>query len=188
MCNRLCRRMINPSPKLEKILTFLRILILINLIVPVLKILIERADDLLNDLICVFILWGACESCNFLIAGFYIMIVMINNFTSFFLIGAYVQAIIQGAVLNNKHVLFLCVYTFIFLFYSFTIAIVFPAYKEMKAIFVESTSNLRRSNDMEENLGPGNYNNVSERNENLNQQVGNNQNFVPFSGRGVQLG
>jgi len=174
--------------------TFLKILIIGNLIVPILRIVINRYDDLFNDLFSVLILWIASESCHYLIAGFYIFIVLINNLISFFLIGAYVQAIIQGSTLAKEHVIFLCITIFIFLFYSFAVVIVFPAYKEMKAIFYESVGAVARgNNDTEANLRQNNYNNISSipqnnNNQDLNNQEQNHHNFVPFSGRGVQLG
>ena len=159
-----------------------------------------KYDDILNDFLCVLILWGATESCHFLIAGFFMMIIIINNLLAFFLIGAYVQAVLQGAVLTSSNILFLCINIFIFLFYSFAIFIVFPAYKEMKAIFLESagaalSGNAGVNNDMESNLRPSNYNQVSGRvnSQDPNLQSGqsgnnNNNNFVPFGGRGVEVG
>jgi len=156
-----------------------------------------KYDDILNDFLCIIILWGATESCHFLIAGFYMMIIIINNLTSFFLIGGYNQAILQGAVLNNSHILFLCIYIFIFLFYSFAVVIVFPAYKEMKAIFLESASaRIAGNNDMESQLRPSNQNqasgrvNIQNQNQGQNPQASNNNNnnFVPFAGSGMQVG
>lgn len=195
MCTGLCQRVIQPTARLSKMLNFLKILMIINLIIPVLRIIMGKYDDILNDFLCLFILWGASESCHFLIAGFYIMFIIINNLISFFLIGAYVQAVIQGAVLNSSHILFLCINIFIFLFYSFAVIIVFPAYKEMKAIFFESAGAAiaERNNDMESHLRPSNNNQASGRvinqGQSHNASAGNNNNhFVPFSGRGMQLG
>lgn len=204
MCVGICRRIINPSARLEKMLSFLRVIMIINLIIPILRILTDKYDDLINDLLCVFILWAATESCHFLIAGFYIMIVIINNFISFFLIGAYIQAILQGAVLNSSHILFLCINIFIFLFYAFAVVIVFPAYREMKAVFMESVG-LRANQDMEANLraagnsshlphrssaasNPNNYGSEGNAPNAAENQQPSQQSFVPFAGRGVQLG
>lgn len=205
MCTDLCRRIINPSARLVKMLFFLRIIIITNLIIPILRALMDRFDDLINDLLCVFILWAATESCNFLIAGFYIMIVIINNLISFFLIGAYIQAITQGAVLKTSHVLFLCMNIFIFLFYSFAVVIVFPAYKEMKAVFMQSVGAVgaaRPEGDLEANprsAGSNNFNSAAAAAPiNFNNGLGSRTNvnaadavqsqedsFVPFAGRGM---
>jgi len=122
------------------------------------------------------------------------MIIIINNLISFFNIGAYLQAILQGAVLNNSNIFNLCINIFIFLFYSFAIIIVFPAYKEMKAIFLVSAaaaqSGNARNNDLEANLRPNGNNNQNQGQARNVQpsQVNNNNNFVPFGGRGVSVG
>lgn len=186
MCEGFCRRIINPTPRLEKMIKFLQVLLILNLMIPLLRILLKKYEDIITDLLCVLILYGAKESLHFLISGLYILIVIINNLVSFFFIGALLQAMIQGEKLENTALLFLCVNIFIFLFYSFAVIIVFPAHKEMKAIFFESRA-AGANGDMEANLRNqhNNNNNVAS---NPNQDQQRNSSFVPFSGRGVQLG
>ena len=186
MCQTLCRRIINPSQRLEKMITFLRFLVLFSILIPILRLFFNDSSNTINDLICILILMGTTESLHFLLSGFYIMFVILNNIFSFFLIGSIIQAIIQGSALSNKNVEFLCVNIFIFLFYIFAIVLVFPAYKEMKAIFIEAANSQIPQSDVERNGIQRNL--VPEAVNNNQNENNNNNNFRAFSGRGVQVG
>jgi hypothetical protein len=132
------------------------------------------------------------------------MIVIINNFITFFTIGSYIQLIIQGSTLQKKNIIYLSSIIIIFQFYIFSICLIFPAYKEMKAIFKESTGMqeggaLLNNNDPEMNR---NYNRINQQqpqnqiqNQSSSAQIGSSNanqnirpgNFVPFGGNGQRL-
>jgi hypothetical protein len=184
MCPGMCQRVIEPNERLSKLITYLNIILIANILIPIIRIITTNYNGIFNDLICILILYGTIQSLQFIFAGLYIMIVIINNFITFFSIGSYIQAVIQGSKLSKNNVIYLSTIIVIFQFYIFAICIVFPAYKEMKAIFRSSNNiqgGLLNNNDLEirqqrssPSIAPSNSNNRP-------------ANFVPFGGNGQRL-
>ena len=80
MCIGMCQRVIEPNERLTKLLSYLNVLLIANILVPIIRIVTGNYYEILNDLICILILYCSTQSLHFLIAGLYIMIVIINNF------------------------------------------------------------------------------------------------------------
>jgi hypothetical protein len=194
MCIGQCQRVIEPNELLRKFITYLNILLIANLLVPIIRISTGNYNEILNDILCIGILYCTTQSLHFIIAGLYIMIVIINNFITFFTIGAYIQLIIQGSTLQKDKIIYLCSIIIIFQFYIFAICMVFIAYREMKAVFKESNGiqgegALLNNNDPEINRNPNRINQQQPLpSGNLNANPNNRPaNFVPFGGSGQRL-
>jgi hypothetical protein len=176
MCLNAIRPVLQPDSKLSKMISFGRIILVINIIVSLLRLFTGNPGDMLYDLICAVFLLMAVFSFYFLYMAFYVMFSLLSTVYLLVTIAIYVQVIIMSnKMLGNGDIVVLSITIFILVFYIFAIIFTFPMYKEMKAQFVGANSNANQSSQSD----------AERPNTDANA---NRSGFAAFSGRGVALG
>ena len=181
MCD--LRPVIQPDEKLKKMLVFLKIILILNLISAILRIFLNPSQ-MLYDLFCTLFLFLAYNTCYFIYAAIYIVFSMINAVYLFISCGTVIEMIIQDTLgdFKSKVPLFLGISLYLFIFYIFAIIMTFPAYKEMKAQIMESfggSANATRLNSNANRQSDADVERPA-----AQPQTG----FVPFGGSGVAVG
>ena len=171
------RRMIEPDPKLEKMLSFAKIIVLINLIMGILRIFSKSYNDIFFDLICSMFLMMASFTIYYLYMAIYQIFCLISAVSVSLKIGIVVQTMIQKNLGGSDATLFLSISSVILVFYVFAIIFTYPMYKEMRAQTMESIGSFYR---------PAERNIPS--NQDQERPQANRGGFVAFSGRGVAVG
>lgn len=163
-----CQEVIKPNEKLKRLYILLKFIIIFNIILLILQAYISEIPPSFTDFFNILFLILAIMTGFYIYAVFYIFFNLFNVITSFVTLGT----IIQRYFLNNEEIQeTLLIFGIVsFLFYIFSIYIVFNTYKEMKAILLD-------------NGGPNNFS--QELNERNNEPSSN---FKAFSGKGVVVG
>ena len=162
-----CQEVIQQNKKLKKMYIVLKLIIILNIILVILQIYVIEVTPSFTDFFNILFLILIIMTGFYLYAVLYIFFNLFSVITSFVSLGI----IIQRYILNNEEIQEkLLIFNIIcFIFYIFSIYIVFPTYKEMKAILLENGSN-----------------NLSQELENrFNSSVNS---FKAFSGRGIVVG
>ena len=181
MCD--LRPVIQPDEKLKKMLVFLKIILILNLISAILRIFVNPSD-VFYDLFCTLFLFLAYNTCYFIYAAIYIIFSLINAVYLFIKCGTVIEMIIQDTLgdFNKKVPIFLGISLYLLIFYIFAIIITFPAYKEMKAQIMESfggASSTLRVNSSSNRQSDADIERAPQQSQ---------SNFVAFSGSGVAVG
>jgi hypothetical protein len=187
MCLGAIRPMLNPDPKLAKMISFAKIILLINVLTAFLRLFKGmNASDMIYDLICAMFLALSMFSIYFVYMAIYVMFALFNTFYLLVSVALRVQIIVQQQKATSVDIVALSLSIFLFVFYLFALIFTFPMYKEMKAQMVGLIS----AGDGGNNSGASRVQqDSSERaNSNDNDQGGNNAGFRAFSGRGVAVG
>ncbi len=169
--------MIEPDPKLEKMLSFAKIIVLINLIMGILRIFIRSYNDIFFDLICSMFLMMASFTINWMYMAIYQIFCLISAVTLSLKIGIVVQTLIQKGKDEIDATLILSISSVILVFYVFAIIYTYPMYKEMRAQTMEASGGLSRP-----------LSSINANNQDQESSQSNRGGFVPFSGRGVAVG
>lgn len=191
MCMNLCSKMIEPNETLQKMLIMLRIVLGINVALLIAKgifwAITGRSVDLFTDLFCLFILIitnvNLYYSCGMMLLFF----IIIRLFTVFFSLGTFIQLVIikTTSEFDSKTYGILGIITFEFFLHIFSIIVIFPIYKELKAHFIEQGG-------LGGQVGPNYQPHADQENQVANNQQpessNSNSNFRAFQGRGVALG
>lgn len=182
MCFGPIRQAIQPNEKLQKMLTFVKIILIINFLSSILRIWIN-INELFYDLICALFLMMAYFSVYFIYMAMYEIFCLFNGFFLFVKLAIFLQVLLQmpDYKINSKQVVSLSFTIYLFVFYIFAVIITYPVYKEMKAQLMEGVGggSYRSSADQS---SAGNAQPDQERPDNSGGR------FVAFSGRGVPLG
>ena len=176
-----CQQVITPSEKLKKLNNILKIICIINIILPIINgiILNKVPNSSFGIFMSTFFLLFAITSGFYLYIVLYIFFTLIDSVYYFIYLGGFIQMVIQNKTIDYKK---LILYPINVIFYIFAIFVSFQSYKEMKCILLEGGV-AQNQNDTEQGLNP-NYNDNTNNNTNTNT----NNRFVPFSGRGVVVG
>ena len=193
MCN--LQAVIQPNEKLKKMLVFVRIIILLNIISAFARLLI-RPSDMIYDLFTSLFLFMAYNSVYFIYMAIYIIFCFFNVVLLFINSGIILQMLIQKTLgeLKDSVGLILGVQLYLLVFYIFAIIFTFPIYKEMRAQLLEmygalGSSGEGPSNAQPDQERPSSYNNISSNPNTQEQQATNSRGgFVPFSCRGQAVG
>jgi len=182
MCD--LRQVLQPNEKLQKMLGFLKFILILNLISAILRIFINPSD-MLYDLFCTLFLFLAYNTVYFIYAAIYMIFSLVNAVYLFVSCGTVLQMYLQGTLgeFGRKAPLFLGISLYLLIFYIFALMIVFPAYKEMKAQLMDSFRG--PENTLRLNSNPSN--NRSNNDEEIPAPA-QNRGFVAFSGSGVAVG
>ena len=178
-----CQQVIIPSEKLKKLNNILKIICIINIILPIINgiILNKVPNSSFGIFMSTFFLLFAITSGFYLYIVLYIFFTLIDSVYYFIYLGGFIQMVIQNKTIDYKK---LILYPINVIFYIFAIFVSFQSYKEMKGILLEGGV-AQNQNDTEQGLNP-NYNDNT--NNNTNTNTNTNNRFVPFSGRGVVVG
>ena len=180
MCD--LRPVLQPDAKLKRILNFLKIIFLLNIIAAILRLYVNPSD-MFYDLICAFLIFLAYNTVYFLYAAIYIIISLINSVYLFINCGVVIQMIIQDTIDKNKDKvpLFLGISLYLFIFYIFSIIITYPAYREMKAQLLDSFTGAVANQQLNP---PDNR----QQNVDAERPSQNRSGFAAFRGQGVAVG
>lgn len=180
MCN--FNRVIGPNAKLIKMLGFAKILLIVNLLSSILRVWI-RPTDILFDLLCCLFLWLGNNTLYFMFTALYVIFSLINVVYLFINCAMIFQMMIQKTLGNTNITIPLCFSLYLLVFYTFAIIFIYPMYKEMKAQLIDlvTGSSYRPVSSERADVENANTNN-----NNTNDPTSTR--FVPFRGRGVQVG
>jgi len=170
-----CNQVIQPSKKLEKLIWILKLIIILNIIIFIVKICFNLSkDSSFSDIFNLIFIILAINTLFYLFMVFYIFFTLFNAIFSFIKLGTFLQMLLQGSFKNieQKRLIFIVID---FIFYIFVIVISFESYKEMKGIFLDAQTLPQNENTYDEENNNNNFNN-------------NNQGFKAFSGKGVVVG
>jgi hypothetical protein len=178
MCLNAIRPVLIPDATLTKMLTFGRILLIINVLVSFLRLFTNNQGEMLMDLICSIFLLLAVFSAYFIYMALYVIFALFNSFYLLVTVAIYVQVIIMRNKVENVAALSISI--FLLVFYIFAIIFTFPMYKEMKAQLTNAQSGRARNDEENGNNQPSQAaNQVSQE---------SSSGFRAFGGRGVAVG
>lgn len=182
MCD--LRQVIQPDDKLQKMLVFLKFILILNIISAIMRIFINPSD-MLYDLFCALFLFLAYNTVYFIYAAIYIIFSLVNSVYLFVSCGTILQMYLQATLgeYGKKAPLVLGISLYLLIFYIFAIIMVFPAYREMKAQLMDSFRG--PENTLRLNSNPGNRADADVERPDASQSRGG---FVAFRGSGVAVG
>jgi hypothetical protein len=189
MCN--IQQVLQPDANLTKMLGFIKIILIINLLSSFLRIFLNPSD-MIYDLFCTLFLFLAYNSVYFLYMAVYIIFSLVNSVLLFIKSATIFQMLIQNTLGDAKSrvPLVLGISLYLLIFYIFAIIFTYPVYKEMKAQLMENfggeatgARSYQRQNDDEERPGAVVRNLPA-----TTTTTSNNAGFQAFSGRGVAVG
>jgi hypothetical protein len=174
--------------KLQKMLLFAKIILIINLLSSFLRLFLTPSDMLFDLISCLF-LFLAYNSVYFIYMAFYLIFSLINSVSLFIKSATVFQMIIQDTLgdFRSKVAVYLGVSLYLLVFYIAAIFFTYPTYKEMKAQLFES---LGGGSGLNSRILNRNSQVDQERPQQPSSQDSNNigRGFQAFSGRGVQVG
>lgn len=193
MCH--CERYFQPDEKLQKMITMLVVILVINLIDATAAALLIGFNTSLMLFIQALLLFVSYQSLVYFYSAMFILLCLYNGFSMFIYVGIIIQQIIltgSSGISKTEQYEEFGVRLFTLIFCIFSIIFVFPIYKEQKAQLYsssQSSESRNRNNDPESNYRPPISNNqVSSSNSTENNNSNNNRGYVPFGGRGIQVG
>ena len=141
----MCRNIIEPTEKLQKYLYCIALLILIYISLFVLNYFYVKFDETYFNIYLSIILLEIIITKYYQfvkIVSFMIFLCFVNNLMN---LGLFIQN--KYSIKENKLKLFYILFSFFI--YILSILILFQAYKEMKAIFIEEYGNGNNDNEVE---------------------------------------
>lgn len=181
MCN--LTPVIAPNEKLTKMLIFVKIICIINILAAILRIF-TKPSDMLFDIFCALFLFLAFNTLSYIYAAIYIIFALMNTFYLFIACGIIFQMMIQGNLgeIKSRVPIVLSISLFLFIFYIFAIIFIYPVYKEMRAIQSES-----RGTGVQPAMGGAGINQRLNANADVERST-NTQATGAFTGRGTVVG
>jgi hypothetical protein len=178
MCN--CQPVIQGDGKLKKMIIFVQIILIVNLVSSFLRLFLNPSDIIL-DLFGVLFLYLASQTLYFIYMGIYIILSLYNTVMLFISCGTLFQMLIQGTLGDLKPAIpkILGISVYLLVFYIFAIVFTYPVYKEMKAQLMEGFGGGAA-------VGSANYNRVND--EERPSTDPSSRGFQAFAGRGVAVG
>ncbi len=187
MCT--CDQVIQPDEKLKRMLTLVKIILIIHLLSMFARIGIGDPGDMFEDLLCLLFLFLAYKTVYFMYMAIYDIFCLFISFYLFIRVGGIIQKVLQHTTLNEKDTVSLAFTLYLFIFYVFAIILTFPIYKEMKAQAMESFSGGSAYRAIvEERSRQDNNDRERPTQQTQSQQQSGSRGFQAFSGRGVQVG
>lgn len=190
---------INPDAKLLKQINFIKIIFGLNLLVIIGHIIISiynktnvssPGSTIIVELFACLFLFMAIQCYNFVGAGVFVVLSLYCSVILFVEIGTFFQVVYYNENINLQNNILPLLYgklgvdTFAFVFYVFSIIVVFPIYREMKAQYLEGVGRGGGGEPSEVYDDRGNYGENDHAEQPQRRQGG----YVPFSGRGVAVG
>lgn len=194
MCN--IQRVLQPDANLTKMLGFIKIILIINLLSAFLRIFLNPTD-MIYDLLCSLFLFLAYNSIYFLYMAVYIIFSLVNSVLLFIKSATIFQMLLQNTLgdTKSKVPIILGISLYLLIFYIFSIIFCYPVYKEMKAQLMGNSGsgasvggqNYSRHND-DERPPATNRNQPTSPTQATVTTTTSNSGFQAFSGRGTQVG
>lgn len=189
MCD--CSPQFTPNEQLKKQLTLVLILQFIMLGIIIAFFVCGLVSIGISYLIMLLFLFASYKSILFFYLSLYIFLTLINSFQMFISIGIVLQQdILQDSNVfkNNKDLVGFGFCVFGLILNIFSIAILFPIYKEMKAQYIVASSGNNGLSDAENNNSQLLNQRNNDNNTVVSNQTNNRQGFSAFQGRGTALG
>ena len=191
--NGCCREVIEPSVKLGRMITLLKIVVVAHFILLLVDFFLIETGFIFF-LVQILVLLIAISSKHFSYFLIFILICIFNFEMIFESMGAWFQI---GFYKNDSLITFFF-FSFMLVFEIFSIYVVFQVYKQSKQEYREKYGyaagenvggeNIENFQDFNENNLGINFQNNNDGNDNNNNGNNNNEGFVPFEGRGVAVG
>lgn len=182
------RRMIEPDAKLTQMLFLFRIILGLNVALIIGKgiywLTTKMYIDLFSDIICTLILIGAIYTLFFIYGMIGLFLILYRILSSVVQLGVFFQQIAyqNSFVFNSAKYAHLGITTFEVCFLLFSLLVLFPTYKEMKAVYIENVSGVNYRQQEDNNIDLGiNSSNISNDNNTTHD-------FQAFQGSGIQVG
>lgn len=179
-----CRRMIDPDAKLTQMLFLFRVILGINFWLIIGKAIYwlttKMYIDLFSDIICTLLLLGTIYTLFFMYGMLGLFLILYRIVSCVVQLGIFFQQIVyqDTFIFDTGKYAHLGITTFETCFVFFSLIVLFPTYKEMKAQYIENIAgvNYQQQDDND--------------NDNDNQPNLNNfeHGFQAFQGSGVQVG
>ena len=187
--NGCCKEVLEPSIKLGRMITLLKIVVMIHFCLIFADLFIIETGFFFLLFIQILVLLIGISSKHFAHYLLFILICFFNLFMTFQILGIWFQV---GFFKNDSSTAF-SFFVFIFVFEIFCIFVVFQSYKQSKQEYRQKYGFAAGENGGEEFLNGEENGNIQGLNNNQNDNRNNNNNnndggFVPFQGRGVAVG
>jgi len=138
---------ISPNAILRRMLNFVKLLMILNFLIALLRLATNEPFNCIYDLICVFLLYISHNSIFFMYMGIYIFFSIFNCFMILISFGLILQKLVIVNSLSLSDYFSLSILLFMFFFYIISVCFIFPIYIEMKAqMFEINNGNLELQN------------------------------------------
>ena len=182
-----CREVIEPSVKLGRMITFLKLIIVVYFFLIIVDLFLFETGFFFMILIQILVLFIAISSKHF--AHFLLFILM--SFLDFLMYFDYVGRWFQIGFYERQNSFVFCFLVFISIFQIFCIYVAFQLYKQSKQEYRikygyaegGNGEGVNNQNDGDIHVNIQGINNAQNNNNN-----NNNRGFVPFQGRGYAVG
>jgi hypothetical protein len=176
MCLGSIRQYVQPDSKLSKMVSFGKIILIVNIIISFVRLFIRPAD-MLYDLICAMFLLMAVFYIYFVYMAIYVIFALFISFYLVIGLSIKVQFMLQTGKQEKNDFVVLALTIFLLVFYVFAIIFTFPMYKEMKAQLMGDGNAYRPQVDASGNRAG----------DDQERGQSGDRGFAAFSGRGVAV-
>jgi hypothetical protein len=190
MCLGNLRPVMQADDKLQKMIQFAKIILILNLVSSIFRFFMGplfSGADFIFDMICALFLWMSIMTLFYIHMAFYLFFSLYNAFYLFVNMSIMMQNYFLGSlVMDSKKIMILSFCIYLFAFYVFAMLITFPIFKEMRAQLYEQASGAQGGSGYRANNSNDEERNAPDTGTSTTQN--NRGGFRAFGGRGVQVG